>query len=80
MYTLIISYDLQGEGCYGNAVNRRFFSQANALRWLREWEQDYGRHLPFQYNGSQYCWDLYAPNGMRITDFISRWWRYGDKR
>lgn len=50
MYTLTIM-DLQGGGMGENAVNRRFFSKANALRWLREWEQDYGRHLLFNTAG-----------------------------
>ena len=78
MYTLIIR-DLKGGGMGEKAVYRRFFSQVKALKFLEEWERDYGRHLPIQYSGYQYCWDLYDPNGMRITDFISRWWRYNDK-
>ncbi len=66
MYTLIIM-DLQGGGMGENAVNRRFFSKANALRWLREWEQDYGRHLPIQYSGYKYSWILKDPQGREVV-------------
>jgi hypothetical protein len=69
MYTLIIR-DLQGGGMGENAVNRRFVSSSTALQFLRDWECSVGRHLPIQYSGYQYCWDVYDPKGRRLTDFI----------